>query len=164
VARTALVFIVAFSAASATVEKSLTDPLDVVLERAHNIFLVEVTFLHEEGYAKANVETVVKGHYENEIWVVRRMHNDDMFPFTPGRRYVIFAKRVMGDTYLPDYDESLYAVRLVDFEDQIDVTPFEGHEYDAVSLESFITYCKAYLDPFKPDGTFEGVTVPEGTE
>jgi hypothetical protein len=155
VARTVLVFIVAFSAASAAVEKALTDPLDVVLERAHNIFLVEVTFLHEEGYAKASVETVVKGHYEN---------NDDMFPFTPGRRYVIFAKRVMGDAYLPDYDESLYAVRLVDFEDRIDVTPFEGHEYDAMSLESFIAYCKAYLDPFEPDVTFEGVTVPEGTE
>lgn|GEM_PF-1957779 len=163
-ARTALAFIIAFSAASAAVEKSLTDPLDVVLERTHNIFLVEITLLHEEGYAKANVETVVKGHYENEIWIVRRMYNDDMFPFTPGRRYVIFAKRVMGDTYLPYYDESLYAVRLVDFEDRVDLTPFEGHEYDTVSLESFIAYCKAYLDPFEPDGTFEGITVPEGTE
>ncbi|UCE27603.1 MAG: hypothetical protein JSW52_02295 [Candidatus Coatesbacteria bacterium] len=117
-------FIILLSTISAAVEKPLTDPLDAVLERTHNIFLVEVTLLHEEGYAKADVETVVKGHYENEIWIVRRMHNDDMFPFTPGRRYVIFAKSVMGDTYLPYYDDSLYAVRLVDFEDRIDVTPF----------------------------------------
>lgn len=151
----------AFSVVLASVEKPVTGPLDKVLEQTPNIFLIEVTFLHEEGYAKAEVVTVVKGHYENEIWVVRRMHNNDMYPFTAGKRYIIFANRVMGDTYLPEYDDSLYAVRPVDFDGLIDLTPFEDQGgNDSVELEGFISYCKTYLDPFAPGETREGAAEP----
>lgn len=130
-------------------DRQVTDPLDSVLEQIPNIFLVKVKLLSEEGYAQADVETVIKGHYENEIWIVRRMHNDDMYPFTPDRQYIIFAKRVMGDTYLPEYDDTLYAVRLVDLDGRIDLTPFEGQpDGETIEVEEFVSYCKQYLDPF----------------
>jgi hypothetical protein len=147
-----LIVVLVFVSSAVPYDRPVTDPLDKIIERISNIFLVKVTSLDEEGYAQADVETVIKGHYENEIWIVRRMHNDDMYPFTPGRRYIIFAKRVMGDTYLPEYDDSLYAIRLVDFDGRIDLTAFEeGPDSKTMDVEEFVSYCKTYLDPFKPE-------------
>jgi hypothetical protein len=144
-----LIVVLIFASWAFPYDRPVTDPLDNVLERISNIFLVKVKLLDEEGYAQADVETVIKGHYENEIWIVRRMHNNDMYPFTPGRRYIIFAKRVMGDTYLPEYDDTLYAVRLVDLDGRIDLTPFEGEpDGETIEVEEFASYCKHYLDPF----------------
>lgn len=149
-----LIIILAITAgiAASASEKPLADPLANVLERTSNIFLVTVTSLEKDGYAKAGVDTVIKGHYENEIWIVRRMPNGDLYPFTPGRRYVIFCERVLGGTYQPAYDVSLYAVRIVDFDDRIEVSPFPDFaENESVDLGEFVSYCREYLDPL---GTF----------
>lgn len=117
------------------------------VEKATDVFLVTVTDYYGVHYVEADIDTILMGSYVNKIWFDRRISEGDLYPFTPGERYVLFLLEIIGDTYKPVFDSPEWAIHPVNSEGLVDMTAF-GDFGRFVSVEELRESVESCAEPF----------------
>ena len=116
-------------------------------EIATDILYIEVVDFYGSSYIEADISRILKGSYNNKVWVDRSIDEGDKYPFIVGERYILFLRETIGDTFKiigPDVD---WAVHIIDESGNIDFTTFVDIN-GTLTLDETADLINSYIDPF----------------